>query len=139
MSLKGKHMADPFDIENERIEISDDEGNKLVFRPVAVIGSEEDVYYVFGAMRVLDDGNTRQMRLMFTRRQEGADGVVRFIPCEDESEIQQIAGNYLRQAISEIAKKAADQTDEQDFEEQACDLEHGVAEFCYCGQLEYLQ
>ena len=132
-------MADPFDIENERIEIRDDEGNKLVFRPVAVIGSDEDIYYVFGAMRTLDDGHTRQMRLMITRREEGADGVARFIPCEDESEMQQIVGSYLRQAIDEIAKKAAAQTDEEDGAEQDCEMEHGIAEFCYCGRPEYLQ
>ena len=132
-------MADPFDIENERIEIRDDEGNRLVFRPVAVIGSEEEVYYVFGAMKTMDDGYTRQMRLMLTRREEGADGSVHYVPCDDENELQQIVGTYLRQAIAQIAKRAEAQTPEDEFEEGDCGTGHGFFEFCYCAQPEYLQ
>lgn len=132
-------MSDPFDIENERIEIRDDEGNKLVFRPVAVIGNDDDIFYVFGAMRVLEDGQTRQMRLMLTRREEQTNGSVRYVPCENEKEIEQIVGTYLRQAIEEIAKKAAAFSQEEDTADDDCQMEHGFGEFCYCGQPEYLQ
>lgn len=132
-------MSDPFDIENERIEIPDDEGNTLVFRPVAVVGNDEEMYYVFGAMKTLDDGQTRQMRLMFMKKEEEANGVTRFVACENESEVQHIVGTYLRQAMESIARKVAQQSGEPLPDESECGEPHGVWEFCYCNQPEYLQ
>lgn len=132
-------MSDPFDIENERIEIPDDEGNTLVFRPVAVVGNDEEMYYVFGAMKTLDDGQTRQMRLMFMKKEEEANGVTRFVACENEREVEHIVGTYLRQAMETIARKVAQQSEEVLASDSECGEAHGVWEFCYCNQPEYLQ
>jgi len=117
-------MSDPFDIENERIEIRDDEGNLLTFKPVAIIGNDEEMYYVFGAMKTLKDGHTRQMRLMFTKREDGNNGESRFVPCENEEEVEQIVGSYILQAMEEIAKKIASDGNNEEENEEECRMEH---------------
>ncbi len=130
-------MFDPFDLEKERIHITDNDGSSLEFRPVAVISFDEMMYCVFGCLQTLDDGQTRQMRLLLTRREEEKDGESRFALCDDENEVSQIVGTYLRQAIGSIARMATGNADDEEMAE--CDEDHAFSDFCYCAQPEYLQ
>lgn len=131
-------MSDPFDIENERIEILDDKGNSVVFRPMAIIGDGEELYYVFGAIEDNEEERQRQLRLILARREENEDGASRYVLCENERDVAQIVGSYIRQIISNVAKGAKKNAVKRK-KRSPCKLDHGPLEFCYCGQKEYLQ
>lgn len=132
-------MSDSFDIENERIEILDDNGNNVVYRPMAIIGAGEEVLYVFGAVRNDVEKRQRQLRLMIVRREETQAGKAsRYVICENNKELEQIVSSYMKQIVEQAARKHMLQEDDEEKADQ-CDMHHGVFEFCYCDQPEYLQ
>ena len=133
-------MSDSFDhIENERIEILDDNGNSVVFRPMAVIGAGEEIYYVFGAVQDNEQENQRQLRLLLARREEDEGGSPHYTICENKKDVEQIIGSYIRQMIAQAAKKSMPKFIKGAKPASACKKKHGPFEFCYCGQKEYLQ
>ena len=131
-------MSDSFDIENERIEILDDNGNNVVYRPMAIIGAGEEVLYVFGAVQNDVEKRQRQLRLMIVRREETQEGKAsRYVICENNKELEQIVSSYMKQIVEQAARKHMLQEDDEEQADQ-CDMSHGVFEFCYCDQPEYL-
>lgn len=131
-------MSDPFDIENDRIEILDDKGNSVVFRPMAIIGNGEKLYYVFGTVEDNEEEQQRQLRLILARREEKEDGSSRYVLCENEQDVAQIVGSYISQIVSETAKGAKKNAVKHK-KLSPCKAEHEPLEFCFCGQKEYLQ
>ena len=132
-------MSDSFDIENERIEILDDNGNSVVYRPMAIIGAGEEVLYVFGAVRNDIEKRQRQLRLMIVRREGTKEGQAsRYVVCENNKELEQIVSSYIKQIVEQAARRHMMQ-EEDGSAEVCCDESHGVFEFCYCDQPEYLQ
>jgi len=133
-------MSDSFDhIENERIEILDDNGNSVVYRPMAVIGAGDEVYYVFGAVQDNEAEQQRQLRLILARREEDEGGAPHYKICEDKRDVEQIIGSYIRQMIAQAAKKSAGRMIRGPKQVSACNKKHGPFEFCYCAQKDYLQ
>ena len=99
-------MSDSFDhIENERIEIKDDNGNSVVFRPMAVIGAGEKIYYVFGAVQDDEEKQQRQLRLLLAHREEDENGSAHYSICESNEDVEQIIGTYIRQMVQQMAKR----------------------------------
>lgn len=134
-------MSGSFDhIENERIEILDDNGNSVVFRPMAVIGAGEEIYYVFGAVQDNEEEKQRQLRLILARREEDERGTPHYTICENNKDVEHIVGTYIRQMISQAAaKKAPSKIIKGTKNASSCKKKHGPFEFCYCGQKDYLQ
>ncbi len=133
-------MSDSFDhIENERIEILDDNGNSVVFRPMAVIGTGEELYYVFGAVQDNEEEKQRQLRLILARREEDEGGTPHYTLCENSKDVEQIVGSYIRQMIAQAAKKTMPKIIKGMKPSSSCKKKHGPFEFCYCGQKDYLQ
>ena len=132
-------MSHSFDgIENERIEILDDNGKKVIFRPMAVIGSGDDIYYVFGAVQDNEAAQQRQLRLLLARREEDEGGSVRYTICESNNDVEQIVGSFVRQMIEKSIKQSAPKTI-KGRKPSSCKKNHGPFEFCYCGQKSFLQ
>lgn len=133
-------MSDSFDhIENERIEILDDNGNSVVFRPMAVIGTGEELYYVFGAVEDNTETNQRQLRLLLARREEDDNGSPHYTICENKKDVEQIVGSYVRQMIAQAAKKPSPKSIKGAKSSSSCKKKHSPFEFCFCGQKNYLQ
>ena len=133
-------MSGSFDhIENDRIEVLDDNGNSIVFRPMAVIGAGEDIYYVFGSVQDIEEKKQRQLRLIFARRVEDENGSARYVICENDKDMERIVGTYIRQMIDQAAKKAAPKMIRGAKNAVSCKTKHGPFEFCYCGQKDFLQ
>jgi len=131
-------MSEPFDIENERIEITDDDGNSTVYRPMAIVGAGEEVYYVFGAVSDDEAEQRRQLRLMFVRREEDENGVSSYVICENEKELEQIVASCIRQVIAQ-AIRSKRQREKETPADTPCNMTHGPGEFCFCGKKEYIQ
>ena len=127
---------DVFDVEEERIEIVDDDGNSLVYRPLAAFADGEETYYVFGAVKAMAEENLRQLRLMLVKKDEAVAGEKKYVICDDEDEVRQVIGSVIRDIVEMMT-----QTSEQDEEtgDGQCSCRHLPGEFCYCDRPEYLQ
>lgn len=134
-------MSDTFDsIENERIEILDDNGNTIVFRPMAVIGAGEEMLYVFGSVRDDAEKRQRQLRLMIVRKEETAKGKAsQYVICENSKELEKLVTSYMKQIIEQAVARNTGVIDEEILLDEKCEAEHGPFEFCYCDQPDYLQ
>ena len=137
-------MSVSFDnIENERIEILDDNGNSVVFRPMAVIGAGDEVYYVFGAVQDNEEENQRQLRLILARREETEGGASHYVICEKDKDVEKIISSYLQQIIAQKAGKPPKQSPKlvhmKSKKPMACRRKHRPLEVCCCNQPEYLQ
>ena len=134
-------MSDTFDtIENERIEILDDNGNTIVFRPMAVIGAGEEMLYVFGSVRDDAEKRQRQLRLMIVRKEETVKGrASQYVICENNKELEKLVTSYMKQIIEQAVARNTGLLDEEIQLDEQCEEEHGPFEFCYCDQPDYLQ
>lgn len=129
-------MTDLLNEEIELVEISDASGNKAEMRRLATIEYSGKLYYVLGAVHEEDelDGWADEDRLLLIRQDRTPDGAKEYVVAQDESEIEQVFGQYVIESLlDEIGELSEGE------ETWPCGENHRPGEFCYCGQSEYLQ
>ena len=84
-------MTNPFENEEEWIEISDSEGNKSSLRHLATIRIDEQNYFVLGDPRELE-GRVEIRSFLIVREEETQSGEKRYVVTRDESETIALAG-----------------------------------------------
>ncbi|MDD7176256.1 MAG: DUF1292 domain-containing protein [Clostridiales bacterium] len=124
-------MTNPFENEDEWVEISDSEGNKSSMRHLATIRIGELNYFVLGDAQELE-GRVEIRRFLIVREEETESGEKRYVVARDESEIQSVVGSFVIQRIlREIAGEEEDVS--------PCGMRHSPGEFCACGDPDLLQ
>lgn len=124
-------MTNPFENEDEWVEICDSEGNKSSLRHLATIRIDDQNYFVLGDPRELE-GRVEIRGFLIVREEETESGEKRYVVTRDESEIQNVVGNFvIRRILREIAGEAE--------EVSPCGMKHGPGEFCVCGDPDWLQ
>lgn len=127
-------MTNPFENDDEEwVEVRDADGRKAALRHLATIRCGERTYLVLGAVKESDDGGS-EGGFLLVRRDETLDGEQEYIVTNDESEIENVVGSIVMNAI---LSQIGDEPQERGV--CGCGLPHEPGDFCYCDQNKYLQ
>lgn len=130
-------MTDPFELEDEEIvEISDSEGKRSAMRLLATISFGGKKYFVLGALSEQEDGETEQ-GLILLREDQTIDGAHEYVITEDESEIENVVGRFVMEAVVKMI--AHSEMENMQDDECPCGMKHRPGEFCVCDNTDFLQ
>lgn len=126
-------MSDPFNIDDEWVEIRDDEGRPAAMRHLATIHFKGTLYHLLCAVH--ESGETEEEAgFLLIREENAADGTKQFVITQDEEEITRVIGGFVLQAMFERVSG-----EELEPDESPCGHMHAPGEFCFCGDPDYLQ
>ena len=126
-------MTNPFETEEEWIEIADETGKKSAMRFLGTVDFVGKHYLLLGAVHQKEDGDD-EAGILLVREEMTPDGATEYVLTSDAKEIEQVVGRFI---MDEMREAMSESDDEE--EELPCGETHGPGEFCFCGKPEYLQ
>ena len=143
-------MTGPFEedefFEDEWVDFYDVEGRKASLRHLATIRLSGKTYMILGEMQedLQDKG-----RLVLVREDLTVDGACEHVIVHNDSEIEMVIGhfamNLLMEHLDQLPPEIAEELSQMDLDMQenvhddGCGCSHHPGEFCFCGDLGYLQ
>ena len=105
-------------------------------RLLATISFSGKNYYVLGAVNEREDGELER-GLMLLREDQTIDGASEYVIADDETEIENVIGRFVMQAVASMVAHAED----PEYEESdcPCGMNHRPGEFCVCDNADFLQ
>ena len=142
-------MTGPFEedefFEDEWVDIYDVEGRKASLRHLATVRLSGKTYMILGEIQ--EDFQDKG-RLMLVRQQQTVDGATEHVVVHDEAEIERVIGHFamhmLMEHVDQLPPELANELSDLNIEMQDdlgfdCGCSHRAGEFCFCGDLAYLQ
>ena len=125
-------MTDPFETEEEWVELCDSNGKRASMRHLATISFSGKVYHVLGSAEEDEENG-----LLLVREDRTVDGVQEYVIAEDEHEIEDVVGRFVMHSVMRMIERTMQETSEGQI--CPCGMTHRPGEFCVCDDPEYLQ